>query len=286
MPYDWGSWMCCCMKHPKPDRLVVMLGIPITVHSAAMQNCTKPLWRYEVPIGSLKVHGAALQEQSQSGQILKLVARSRQTLRYSRFCTLLCPAHFKCPAHSVCPLHISWGFCGSVLVLQFWCTQLAIIGVFRGISPRCPEKLSHGHRKKMVWLCESISGLNPYHVFHTATALAQLLNHQTLYFSYGNSIMYVLDVGMRRGASHPCPHLPIPAPSHPVWRATIDRHQTWCLWDHDFKDRCHRDRSGPRVADDSNSQNVNSRLYPVESIIHSVSQSQITVIIMLIFINS
>ena len=34
MPYDIGSAICCCIKQPKPERFVEMLGIPITVHSA------------------------------------------------------------------------------------------------------------------------------------------------------------------------------------------------------------------------------------------------------------
>jgi len=38
MPNDVGSTMCCCMKQPNPDRFVVMLGIPITVHSAAARD--------------------------------------------------------------------------------------------------------------------------------------------------------------------------------------------------------------------------------------------------------
>lgn len=34
-PYAVGSATCSCMKHPKPERFVVTLGMPITVHSAA-----------------------------------------------------------------------------------------------------------------------------------------------------------------------------------------------------------------------------------------------------------
>ena len=92
---------------------------------------------------------------------------------------------------------------------------------------------------------------------------------------------------MRRGASRPRPHLPALAPSHPrlTRDATIEdikhdaaRHAIDC----DIEERCRRDRAGPRIADDSNSQNVNSRLFPVKSVSQSVSQSQITMMIMLI----
>ena len=34
-----------------------------------------------------------------------------------------------------------------------------------------------------------------------------------------------------------------------------------------------RDRAGPRISDDSNSQNVNSRLFSVKRVFQSVSQS-------------
>lgn len=33
-PYAEGSAMCSSMKQPKPDRLVEIDGIPMTVHSA------------------------------------------------------------------------------------------------------------------------------------------------------------------------------------------------------------------------------------------------------------
>lgn len=33
LPYSDGSETCSSMKQPNPDRLVVTLGIPITVHS-------------------------------------------------------------------------------------------------------------------------------------------------------------------------------------------------------------------------------------------------------------
>lgn len=34
IPYEPGSVTCSLMKHPNPDKFVVMDGIPITVHSA------------------------------------------------------------------------------------------------------------------------------------------------------------------------------------------------------------------------------------------------------------
>ena len=89
-----------------------------------------------------------------------------------------------------------------------------------------------------------------------------------------------LEVGMRRGT--PFPSLPFPfphlAPSAsprprqrltPVRRAT--RQSTYIKQmpldtrsrDGDIKARCRRDPAGPRIADDSNSQNVNSELFPV-----------------------
>lgn len=37
-PYAVGSATCSCTKHPKPERFVVTLGIPITVHSAARER--------------------------------------------------------------------------------------------------------------------------------------------------------------------------------------------------------------------------------------------------------
>lgn len=37
-PYAVGSATCSCMKHPKPERFVVTLGMPITVHSAAREQ--------------------------------------------------------------------------------------------------------------------------------------------------------------------------------------------------------------------------------------------------------
>ena len=40
--------------------------------------------------------------------------------------------------------------------------------------------------------------------------------------------------------------------------------------DCDIKARCRRDPAGPRIANDSNSQNVNSRLFPVKSVSQSV----------------
>lgn len=36
-PYAVGSATCSCMKQPKPERFVVTLGMPITVHSAARE---------------------------------------------------------------------------------------------------------------------------------------------------------------------------------------------------------------------------------------------------------
>ena len=76
---------------------------------------------------------------------------------------------------------------------------------------------------------------------------------------------------------------PSPPTSHPVRCAT--RRSTYIKQmpldtrsrDCDIEARRRRDPAGPRIADDSNSQNVNSRLFPVKS----VSQTQITVIIML-----
>ena len=86
---------------------------------------------------------------------------------------------------------------------------------------------------------------------------------------------------MRRDASRPrlipvhiSPSPPL-APSHPVRRAmrrsTDIKHAARNAIDCDIKERCRRDRAGPRIADDS--QNVNSRLFPVKSVSQSVRQS-------------
>lgn len=41
-PYAEGSAMCSSMKHPKPDRLVEIDGIPMTVHSADGDRNRRP----------------------------------------------------------------------------------------------------------------------------------------------------------------------------------------------------------------------------------------------------
>ena len=80
----------------------------------------------------------------------------------------------------------------------------------------------------------------------------------------------------------PSPPRPVPPPSDA--RATtnikempLDRRETV------ISKRCCRDRAGPRITDDSNSQNVNVGYFQLKALVsQSVSQSQITVIIMLI----
>lgn len=48
-PYAVGSATCSCMKQPKPERFVVTLGMPITVHSAAREWTKEELQTLSIP---------------------------------------------------------------------------------------------------------------------------------------------------------------------------------------------------------------------------------------------
>ena len=78
------------------------------------------------------------------------------------------------------------------------------------------------------------------------------------------------------------PPSPVPPPSDAqattnIKEMPLDRRETV------ISKRCRRDRAGPRITDDSNSQNVNVGYFQLKALVsQSVSQSQITMIIMLI----
>ena len=101
-------------------------------------------------------------------------------------------------------------------------------------------------------------------------------------FFFSVSDIYILEVGMRRGVPLPAPvtsrrrHLPVPANISPPSNArrnesTYIKQMPLDTRSRDCNIKCRRDPARPRIADDSNSQNVNSRLFPVKSVSQSVT---------------